>query len=150
VLLRFGVLGHTRGDARRVETLRIPRTMLRPGGRLVVTVPNRRRRVSKGQAACRNFIASGKLEQGAFFYQPHESGKAIDMYYHLFSLAIFEDLLARPGCSVERILPESMMPEKNVIQMLAGLALDRALMALLPLNMAYGFAAVASLSDRKA
>ena len=147
VLLLFGVLGHIRGDAQRVATLRALRTMLRPGGRLVVTVPNRRRRFSKEQAACRDLIASDKLEEGDVFYHRHESGRAIDMYYHLFSLESFEDLLARAGFAVERILPESMMPERSVIQVPAGAALDRALMALLPLHMAYGFAAVASPSD---
>ncbi|MCA3366587.1 MAG: class I SAM-dependent methyltransferase [Roseomonas sp.] len=147
VLLLFGVLGHIRGDAQRIATLRALRTLLRPGGRLVVTVPNRRRRFGREQAACRDLISGGNLEEGDIFYQRREAGVTIDMFYHLFSLENFEDLLARAGFAVERMLPESMMPERSVIQMPAGAALDRALMGLLPLHLAYGFAAVASPSD---
>lgn len=40
-LLMFGVLGHIRGDAQRVEALRKVRSLLKPAGRLAVTVPDR-------------------------------------------------------------------------------------------------------------
>ena len=40
-LLMFGVLGHIRGVAQRVEALRKVRSLLKPGGRLVATVPDR-------------------------------------------------------------------------------------------------------------
>ena len=40
-LMMFGVLGHIRGDAQRVEALRKVRSLRKPGGRLVVTLPDR-------------------------------------------------------------------------------------------------------------
>lgn len=143
-LLMFGVLGHIRGDAQRVETLRTVRSLLKPGGRLVVTVPNRARRFAKEQAACRDMVAAGVLEEGDILYQRHDASGSIDMFYHLFTPDSFADLLTRSGFETSRMLAESVMPERSVLSLPAGALLDRALMAVVPLNLTYGFAAVAT------
>lgn len=143
-LLMFGVLGHIRGDAQRVETLRTVRSLLKPGGRLVVTVPNRARRFAKEQAACRDMVAAGMLEDGDILYQRHDASGSIDMFYHLFTLDSFADLLMRSGFETRHMIAESVMPERSVLSLPAGALLDRALMAVVPLHLTYGFAAVAT------
>lgn len=143
-LLMFGVLGHVRGHAQRVETLRAVRSLLKPGGRLVVTVPNRARRFAKEQAACRAMVAAGVLEDGDILYQRHDATGPIDMFYHLFTPDSFAKLLAASGFETRRMVAESVMPERSVLSLPGGAVLDRALMAAVPLNLAYGFAAVAT------
>lgn len=143
-LLMFGVLGHIRGDAQRVETLRAVRSLMKPGGRLVVTVPNRARRFAKEQADCRDMVAAGALEDGDILYQRHDASGSIDMFYHLFTPDSFADLLARSGFDTQRMVAESVMPERSVLSLPGGALIDRALMAAVPLNLVYGFAAVAT------
>jgi len=149
-LLMFGVLGHIRGHAQRVEALRTVRSLLKPSGRLVVTVPNRARRFAKEQAACRDMVAAGLLEEGDILYQRHDATGSIDMFYHLFTPASFAELLTSSGFVTQRMVPESVMPERSVLSLPGGAMLDRALMATVPLHLAYGFAAVATLAAEAA
>jgi hypothetical protein len=66
------------------------------------------------------------------------------MYYHLFTVASFADLLRRAGFTVESIGAESVLSESSVLTLPFGAALDRTLMAATPLRAAYGFAIIAT------
>jgi SAM-dependent methyltransferase len=142
-LLAFGVLGHIRGDQNRLTVLNRVRALLRPGGRLIVTVPNANRRFRDEQIACAPAIAAGTLEPGDILYQRHSDHGPIDMYYHLFRKDNFLQLLSRAGFDVVRYQAESILPEKSVVTFRGMPIVDRALMAVVPDGLAYGHAAVA-------
>jgi SAM-dependent methyltransferase len=146
-LLAFGVLGHIRGDQNRLTALHRVRALLRPGGRLIVTVPNANRRFRHEQIACRPAVAAGTLEPGDILYQRHSASGPIDMYYHLFRKSNFLDLLGRAGFHILRYQAESILPEKSVVTFRGMPLFDRALMSLVPDAWAYGHAAVATVAD---
>jgi tRNA (uracil-5-)-methyltransferase TRM9 len=143
-LMLFGVLGHIRRDAARLETLQGVRALMRPGARLLATVPNALRRFRAEQADCARLVAEGALEPGDILYQRHTEAGPIGMYYHLFTVASFADLLRRAGFTVESIGAESVLSESSVLTLPFGAALDRTLMAATPLRAAYGFAIIAT------
>src|SRR5262249_39259654 len=64
VVLLFGVLGHIQHRAQRVATLRGVAERLAPGGRLIVTVPNRARRFFAEQQVASRLVGKGVLEPG--------------------------------------------------------------------------------------
>ena len=114
-LLMFGVLGHIRGAVTRLNTLRRIVRMLRPGGHMVLTVPNARRRFGDEQAACAPLVACGELELGDILYQRHAKKGPVGMYYHLFTVPQFSDLLDDAGLDVRAMGAESIMPERAVV-----------------------------------
>lgn len=142
-LLLFGVLGHIAGRARRLELLRLLRTRLRPGGRLIASVPNRTRRFSREQRAAERLIARNALEPGDIRYQRRSGDDVIALYYHLFSPAEFRDDLTEAGFVVSRLLPESVLSERAVVSSPLCAATDALLRGVVPLSLAYGFVAVA-------
>lgn len=141
VLLLFGVLGHVRGRARRIATLRALHGLLRPGGRLLATVPNRRRRFLAEQRRCRSLVATGVLEPGDILYSRAAPGGSVTLYYHLFTAAEFAEDLQAAGFAAPRLDAESILPERLAIAGPAGNLADAALRAACPLSLAYGFAA---------
>lgn len=147
-LMLFGVLGHIRGDAARLETLERVRALMRPGARLLATVPNALRRFRAEQSDCAELVAEEALEPGDILYQRHTEAGPIDMYYHLFTAGSFADLLHRSGFTVESVGAESVLSERSVLTLPLGAALDRALMAATPLRAAYGFTAIATVGSK--
>ncbi len=143
VLLLFGVLGHIRWREERIATLRALRKLLRPRGRVVVTVPNRRRRFRAEQAACRDAVADGTLEPGDILYTRRAGRAVVELYYHLYAPAEFLADLAAAGFVRPRTFAESVLPERASIAGPPGAALDAALRRVCPLPLAYGFGAVA-------
>ncbi|MGH7097429.1 MAG: class I SAM-dependent methyltransferase [Stellaceae bacterium] len=143
VMLLFGVLGHIAGRARRMELLRLLRARLRPGGRLIASVPNRTRRFHREQRAAERGIAQNALEPGDVCYQRCSGDVAIALYYHLFSPAEFRADLAEAGFVVSRLLPESVLSERVVVSSPLCAAADTLLRRTVPLSLAYGFVAVA-------
>lgn len=141
VLLMFGVLGHIRGRERRVATLRALRGLLRPGGRLVATVPNRRRRFLAEQHGSAALIAAGTLEPGDILYRRDSADGAVELYYHLFTPDEFAEDLAAAGFVRPRLSAESVLPERGAIAGTAAGVADGLLRAICPLPLAYGFAA---------
>ncbi len=146
-LMMFGVLGHVPTRAGRLETLRRVASMLRPGGRLIASVPNARRRFHAEQAASRERIDRGELEPGDITYTRHapvDSGdREITLYYHLYTPESFVGELEEAGFSVTALEAESVLPESGVVSSLLLQGLDRLLGAVLPARFAYGFLAVA-------
>lgn len=143
-LLMFGVLGHVRGAATRLHILKTIARFLGPAGKLIVTVPNAARRFRAEQARCAPLVARGKLEPGDILYRRQAGDGPVDLYYHLFEERELCRLLHDAGFGIERLGTESVLAERTVLTLPAGHLLDRALMALVPRRLAYGFAAVAT------
>lgn len=137
-LMMFGVLGHIYPKENRMEVLRTVHALLRPGGRLIVTVPSAVRRFHQEQAAAR---AQG-LDAGDIFYKRQTPTTVIDMYYHLYTVEEFRHELESAGLKVVNMSAESLFPESAVVKSSIVSHLDRWLGALLPLRYAYGFLAV--------
>lgn len=138
-IMMFGVLGHIFPRALRQEALATIRGLLRPGGRLIVTVPNIRRRFLKEQIATRQ----RGLEPGDILYQRRASDRTIHMYYHLYTLEEFQQELEQAGFHLVRLRAESVLPESGVVKSTPLRWLDRLLIPVTPLRYAYGFLAVA-------
>jgi SAM-dependent methyltransferase len=142
-LLLFGVLGHIRGRAQRIRTLGVLRGLLRPEGRLMVTVPNRRRRFGKEQVAAAPLVRVGQLEPGDVLYRRTSGTAAVDLYYHLYSPSELLDELAEAGFTGATTFVESVLPERASISGPIGELADDVLRLACPLSLAYGFGAVA-------
>jgi SAM-dependent methyltransferase len=140
VLMLFGVLAHIPGRTARRETLAALRAMLRPGGRLIVSVPNARRRFRREQAADR---AAGGLEPGDITYVRRCDAEEIRLYYHLYGRAELEAELAACGFRPLATWAESVLPEPTVARSTLAAVLDGVLGGLCPLDWAYGLLTVA-------
>ena len=138
-LMMFGVLGHIASGALRQEALATLRDLLRPGGRLIVTVPNIGRRFLKEQKVARQ----RGLEPGDILYRRRTHDRTIHMYYHLYNLAEFQHELEQAGFQIVRLRAESVLPESGVVKSAPLRWLDHMLAAITPLRYAYGFLAVA-------
>jgi SAM-dependent methyltransferase len=138
-IMMFGVLGHIFPRALRQEALATLRDLLRPGGRLIVTVPNVQRRFLKEQTAARQ----RGLEPGDILYRRRTHDRTIHMYYHLYTLEEFQQELKQAGFHLVRLRAESVLPESGVVKSTPLRWLDQMLAAATPLRYAYGFLAVA-------
>ncbi len=138
-IMMFGVLGHIASGALRQEALTTLRDLLRPNGRLIVTVPNAGRRFPKEQAVARQ----RGLEPGDILYRRRTQDRTIQMYYHLYTLSEFQQELEQAGFQIVRLRAESVLPESGVVKSAPLCWLDRVLAATMPLRYAYGFLAIA-------
>ncbi|HQA25436.1 MAG TPA: class I SAM-dependent methyltransferase [Candidatus Competibacteraceae bacterium] len=142
-IMMFGVLGHIASRTQRRETLATIHQLLRPGGRLIVTVPNAARRFRRHQAEARPLMEKGVLEPGDIHYQRMAGQVMVKMYYHLYSLEEFGMELERQGFRLIQMGAESFLPESGVVRSPFLRGLDRLLAIFAPLRYAYGFLAVA-------
>lgn len=138
IILMFGVLGHIPGRTNRVATLSRLRSLLRPGGRVVVTVPNARRRFQAEQRLCQPQVASGRLEPGDILYSRNAGGQALDLYYHLYQPGEVERELVDAGLRPLGCVAESIFPESGVVHSPWLRRLDGVLARILPQGLAYG------------
>lgn len=138
-IMMFGVLGHIFPQTLRQEALTAIRDLLRPGGRLIVTVPNAGRRFLKEQTVARR----RGLEPGDILYRRRANDRTINMYYHLYTLKEFQQELEQAGFHLVRLRAESVLPESGVVKSMPLRWLDRMLVSVTPLRYAYGFLAVA-------
>lgn len=146
-IMMFGVLGHIFSRALRQETLATIREMLRPGGRLIITVPNAQRRFLRRQAAAQHLIRQGHLEPGDILYERRASNSVvIKMYYHLYTLEEFVLELEQQGFRLIQVGAESFLPESSIVRSTSLRWVDRMLATILPLRYAYGFIAVAEVA----
>jgi hypothetical protein len=115
--------------------------MLRPGGKLLLTVPSRRRRFLAEQRHCAPLVEAGVLEPGDILYRRDGADGSVELYYHLFTPTELTEELAAAGFVQPRLSAESMLPERGAIAGTAGGLVDGLLRRLCPLPLAYGFAA---------
>jgi SAM-dependent methyltransferase len=135
VLCLFGVLSHIEGaEARRATLARFAR-LLAPGtGRLVVSVPNRHRRMRREQRA----QAAAEIRYSRRFREG-----AVELPYKLFDPASFRAELREAGFAIERIVAESLFAETGVTRSPVLRTLERVAAPLLPPSLGYGLLAVA-------
>lgn len=138
-IMMFGVLGHIFPQMLRQDALTTIHSLLRSGGRLIVTVPNAGRRFLKEQAVARR----RGLEPGDILYRRRANDCTIHMYYHLYTREEFRQELEQAGFQLVRLRAESVLPESVVVKSTPLRWLDRMLVATAPLRYAYGFLAVA-------
>lgn len=147
-IVMFGVLAHIPNRRGRVATLSVIHGMLRPDGRLLVSVPNARRRFPAEQKAARPLIAAGRLEPGDVLYTRPTVDEPLELYYHLYQPGELESEMAEAGFRPMDTVAESVLPERAVVTWPILRAADRLLRAVLPLSLAYGFLTVAAAGDR--
>lgn len=143
-LMLFGVLGHVPTRAGRVAALRAAMRCVRPGGRIVVTVPNAARRFLDEQHESLARIAAGDAEPGDILYQRQSDVGLLRLYYHLYSLPEFAGELAAAGLLDATFSPESVLPERGILVSRLGRLADDLLARSLDIRHAYGFLAVAT------
>ncbi len=137
-LLAFGVLGHIAGRRERLSVLRAVREMLHPDGRILLGLPNARRRFLAEQIAARPLIRDGELEPGDILYHRVSDEERIELFYHLYTAAEARRDLAEAGFRVDRIGPESILPESDAVGRRSTGILDDVLSGLVPTWLAYG------------
>jgi SAM-dependent methyltransferase len=142
-LLLFGVLGHVPGRDARRRTLRALHAMLRPAGRLVLSVPNARQRFHRERLDTERLVDRSGLEPGDIVYTRRHNGDDITLYYHLYDAHELACELRECGFRLLQLHAESVLPERAVVTSPLAACLDRLLAAALPLSRAYGFLAVA-------
>jgi SAM-dependent methyltransferase len=138
VLCLFGVLSHIEGAEERRRTLRRIAGLMAPGtGRLVLSVPNRRRRFrseQREQAA----EASGEIR-----YRRRLRGLSVALPYKLFDVDGLAAELAGAGLVMVEARAESLFPEALVANSPVLRRLDRWLAPLVPAAFGYGILALA-------
>lgn len=142
-LLAFGVVAHVAGRKERVGLLGSVREMLKPGGALVLSLPNARRRFHAEQRAAAPLVRDGALERGDVLYERRSGTRTIDMFYHLFSPAEARSELSSAGFRIASIEPESLLPETAVVTNSVLGRLDDLACEAMPAASGYGFLIVA-------
>lgn len=142
-ILMFGVLGHIFPRALRQKTLATIRNLLRPGGRIIVTVPNAARRFLKRQAMAQHLVREGHFEPGDILYERKSDHVVVKMYYHLYILEEFMREIEQQGFHLIQVKAESFLPESSIVKSTPLYWFDRILTTIVPLRHAYGFFAVA-------
>ncbi|MDS4028816.1 MAG: class I SAM-dependent methyltransferase [Candidatus Contendobacter sp.] len=145
-ILMFGVLGHIFSQPLRQKTLATIRSLLRPGGRIIVTVPNATRRFFKQQAMAQHLVRKGYLEPGDILYERKTDHITVKMYYHLYNLEEFIQEIKQQGFRLIQVRAESVLPESGIVKSAPLRWFDRMLMTIMPLRYAYGFLAVAEVA----
>ena len=114
-LLAFGVLAHVAGRVERLRLLRAIRSMLKPDGTLILSVPNAKRRFLAEQRAAAPLVRDGKLEPGDVLYKRGQDDGEIRMFYHLYTLAEVKRDLSDAGFHVACVGAESLLSERAVV-----------------------------------
>lgn len=140
-LLAFGVLAHVAGRAERLRLLRAIRTMLKPDGTLILSVPNAKRRFQAEQQAAAPLVKEGKLEPGDVLYQRNNGGE-IRLFYHLYTLDEVIGDLSETGFRVTSVAAESLLSERAVVSDPVVGWLDAMACRLAPASLGYDLLAV--------
>jgi len=142
-LLAFGVLGHVIGRAHRLALQETLRCALRPGGVLLIGLPNAARRLRAEQRAMKA-NPDPKLEPGDVLYARHASDEDIALYYHLYTQAEIMRDLHDSGFAVRSLSAESLLPENIICHNPILGRLDDWACRIVPPGLAYGFLVTAT------
>ncbi|MBI3727435.1 MAG: class I SAM-dependent methyltransferase [Burkholderiales bacterium] len=148
VMLMFGVLSHIGDHTARVDTLRQLRSLMRPEGKLVLSVPSifRRRPFELFGAYWQRMTGKARdtqKEPGNILFTRNIDKQAHQFFYHLYSVAGLRAELHEAGFTITALSPESLLPEWMITQSDLLGKLDEALLPLLPAALGYGIRAVA-------
>jgi SAM-dependent methyltransferase len=133
----FGVLAHIPEDDARRGVLAELRRALQPGtGRLVISVPNRRRRFRAEQAA-------NPADPTRIVYERALPDANIELFYRLYDPAMLRAELRAAGFNVLTVMAESLLPERTVANSAAARTLERLVTPAMPAGAGYGLLAVA-------
>jgi SAM-dependent methyltransferase len=137
-LCLFGVLSHIAGASERRATLQRIAGLLKPGtGRLILSVPNRRRRFlgeQRLQAARRHDDVNYVRKFGDL---------SVALSYRLFDVESLREELRDAGWVVDSLHAESVVPEFMVANSPVLRCLDRMATPLVPASLGYGILALA-------
>ena len=135
-LMAFGVLGHVAGEAARRELLGFVQTALKPGGSLILSLPNVARRFRAEQRAAERGPQSG-LEPGDVLYTRGDG--TIPMFYHLYTRRELRQTLEAAAFRIESVEAESLLAEEAVVARPLLGRLDDLACHILPPGWGYGF-----------
>jgi len=148
VIMLFGVLSHIGDRTARVAALQQLRRLMRPEGRLILSVPSvfRRRPVELLKAHLLRTTGRARhtqKESGNIVFTRHIDRGPRQFFYHLYSVAGLRAELMEAGFRITALAPESLLPEWMVTQSSWLGKVDEGLLPLLPAALGYGIRAVA-------
>lgn len=137
ILLMFGVLSHLGERSERLRVLRLLRGyMQHDQGRLILSVPNRRRRF-------RHRDRDGSKQQlGDIIYSRLFAKRRLSFFYHLYTPEELGSELKECGYRVLAMRSESLLPESIITRFPSLGYLDRLFSHYLPARYGYGILAV--------
>ena len=135
-LCLFGVLAHIDTPKKRQDVLRtLAHSLDLVEGRLIISVPNRRRRFRKEQ---RNFSGEDQIR-----YTRHIEGNTLELSYRMYDAGSLSRELEQAGFEIEQLRAESFFPESWLARSMLLARLDHGLCRWLPADLGYGILAVA-------
>lgn len=138
VLCLFGVLAHIEARADRIAALRQMRGLLKSdAGRLLISVPNKRRRFRREQRL------AGPGAKGLIRYTRTMQGADVTLPYQLYDIARLREELAEAGFWVSTMRAESVLPESLLTTHAPLRWIDSYLTRFCPAALGYGLIAVA-------
>ncbi len=138
ILCLFGVLSHIEGQAERYKALCRFAGLLKPGsGRLIISVPNRRRRFRSEQRAS----AMNRRDEVRYIRRFGKS--SVEFSYKLFDTDTLRSELQDAGFELESLRAESLTPESVIANSAFLRAVDRMAAPLVPAALGYGLLAIA-------
>lgn len=148
VIMLFGVLSHIGDRTARLAALQQLRRLMRPEGRLILSVPSifRRRPVELLKAQLLRTTGRARhtqKESGNIVFTREIDRGPRQFFYHLYSVAGLRAELMEAGFRVTALAPESLLPEWMVTQSSWLGKVDESLLPMLPASLGYGIRAVA-------
>jgi SAM-dependent methyltransferase len=148
ILLLFGVLSHIGDHQARVAALKQLRSLIRPEGRLILSVPSIFRRRPFELLKSQVLRSTGRArhtqkESGNITFVRNIDNEPQQFFYHLYSIDGLRSELMEAGFRITALSPESLLPEWMITQSDWLGKLDEGLLPLLPAALGYGIRAVA-------
>ncbi|AEK61456.1 class I SAM-dependent methyltransferase [Collimonas fungivorans] len=148
ILMLFGVLSHVVERDLRLQTLHKMRSLIRPDGKLILSVPSIFRRrpwelLKYSLARAMGYAAPPQDEAGNIRFTRRIEGRNLTFFYHLYSLRTLREELAEAGFAIMECQPESLFPEWLVTQSSLVRCIDRRLCSWIPAQLGYGMRVLA-------